>query len=150
MSESIISKQVYENLIKHLTEIEEEKDKVLEEYYYDVSSERIDFEDLINNYVISLDKYIKTAKIADTSNKDCPFVTINSIVEVEDLQDNSVEKYQIISPFIGAHSLDGEYASYLSPIGKSLLLKKQGDKVIIETPVENIEYKIKSIEFPFE
>ncbi len=148
MEKTIVSRPVYENIVKHLVDIEEEKNRVLEEYYYDMTSERLDFENLIDNYVINIDKYIQTAKIADTPENDCPFVTINSIVEVQDLTDNSVEKFQIISPFLSDHSLDGECASYLSPIGKSLLLKKKGDKVIVETPMENIEYIVKSIELP--
>lgn len=148
MSKFVISKPIYEGLIKHLVDMEEEKNKVLEEYYYDMTADRLNFENLIDNYVINIDKYIKNAEIADKSDSDCPFVVINSVVEVEDLSNNSVEKFQIISPFLNDHSLDGESASYLSPIGRSLLLKKQGEKVIVETPMENIEYRVKSIELP--
>ena len=143
-----VSKPVYESLINHLVEIEEEKNKVIEEYYYDMTTERLDFESLINSYVINIGKYIKNAEVANTSENYCPFVIINSIVEVEDLKDNSIEKFQIISPFLNQNSLDEDSASYLSPIGKSLLLKKQGEQVVVKTPMENIEYRVKSIELP--
>ncbi len=140
------SKAIFEKLIEHLVEIEEEKTKVIEEYYYDMSAERLEFEILIENYISKVDKYIKNVKKTKKIDTDCPFVLINSVVEVEDIYSKEVEKFKIVSPFLTTNPLDGDFASYLSPIGKSLLLKKVGDHVLIETPMENIEYVIKSIE----
>ena len=85
-------------------------------------------------------------KSSDKNRIDCPFVVIDSIVEVEDINSNEIERFKIVSPFFTTNPLDGDFASYLSPIGKSLLLKKVGDHVLIETPMGNIEYEIKSIE----
>lgn len=139
-------KSIYEKLIEHLVEIEEEKNEVIEEYYYDMSAERLEFETLIANYISHIDKYVKKMKKSSKKSTDCPFVIIDSIVEVEDINTNEVEKFKIVSPFLTTNPLDGDYASYLSPIGKSLLLKKVGDHVLVETPMGNIEYEIKSIE----
>lgn len=139
-------KSIYEKLIEHLVEIEEEKSQVIEEYYYEMSAERLEFETLIANYISHIDKHVKKMKKSKKKSIDCPFVIIDSIVEVEDINSNEVEKFKIVSPFLTSNPLDGDYASYLSPIGKSLLLKKVGDHVLVETPMGNIEYEIKSIE----
>ncbi|WIV11861.1 GreA/GreB family elongation factor [Proteiniborus sp. MB09-C3] len=126
--------------------IEDEKNEVIEEYYYEMSAERLEFETLIANYISHIDKYVKKIKKTNKSSTDCPFVIIDSIVEVEDINSKEREKFKIVSPFLTTNPLDGDFASYLSPIGKSLLLKKVGDHVLVETPMENIEYEIKSIE----
>ncbi len=140
------SEAIFERLIEHLVEIEEEKTRVIEEYYYDMSAERLEFELLIEDYISKINRYIKNVRKSKKIDTDCPFVIINSIVEVEDIYSKEVEKFKIVSPFLTTNPLDGDFASYLSPIGKSLLLKKVGDHVLVETPMENIEYAIKSIE----
>lgn len=143
---NVVSKSVHEKLIEHLIEMEEEKTRVIEEYYYDMSAERLEFETLIEYYISSIENYIKEFKKTDKVDAVCPFVIIDSIVEVEDINTKDVERFKIVSPFSTTNPLDGDSASYLSPIGKSLLLKRIGDHVFVETPVENIEYEIKSIE----
>lgn len=140
------SKPIYERLIEHLIEMEEEKTKVIEEYYYEMSAERLEFEVLIEDYISNIKKYIEKAKDSEKISTDCPFVLIDSIVEVEDINSKEVERFKIVSPFLTTNPLDGDFASYLSPIGKSLLLKKVGAHVLVETPMENIEYVVKSIE----
>ncbi|MFA5523803.1 MAG: GreA/GreB family elongation factor [Tissierellales bacterium] len=139
-------KTIYEKLVGHLVEIEEEKSEVIEEYYYEMSAERLEFETLMIDYVSRIDSYMKDISDSKEIGTDCPFVLIDSIVEVEDISNKEVERFKIVSPFLTTNPLDGDFASYLSPIGKSLLLKKVGDHVLIETPMENIEYVIKSIE----
>ncbi|SCG82106.1 hypothetical protein DW1_0493 [Proteiniborus sp. DW1] len=143
---SIEVKTIYEKLIEHLVQIEEEKSEVIEEYYYEMSAERLEFETLIADYISQIYKYVKKMKKSNKKSTNCPFVIIDSIVEVEDINSNEVERFKIVSPFLTTNPLDGDYASYLSPIGKALLLKKVGDHVLVETPMENIEYEIKSIE----
>lgn len=143
---SATAKSIYEKLIEHLVEIEEEKARVIEEYYYDMSAERLEFETLIEYYISNIKKHIRKLKNTSKENADCPFVIIDSIVEVEDINSKEVERFKIVSPFLATNPLDGDFASYLSPIGKSLLLKEVGDHVLVETPMENIEYEVKSIE----
>lgn len=139
-------KTINEKLIEHLVEIEEEKSQVIEEYYYEMSAERLEFETLMMDYISHIDDYVKKINKTKKVGTDCPFVIIDSIVEVEDINSKEVERFKIVSPFLTTNPLDGDFASYLSPIGKSLLLKKVGDHVFVETPMENIEYEIKSIE----
>lgn len=111
-----------------------------------MSAERLEFEVLIEDYISNIKKYIEKAKDSEKISTDCPFVLIDSIVEVEDINSKEVERFKIVSPFLTTNPLDGDFASYLSPIGKSLLLKKVGAHVLVETPMENIEYVVKSIE----
>ncbi|MBZ4647049.1 MAG: hypothetical protein JG777_2538 [Clostridia bacterium] len=150
MAGIVLPKSVFEVLVKHLVDIEEEKEQLLERYYPDTTKEREAFEDFINNYIKEVEGYISNAKVTKSTKKTCPFVIIGSVVEIEDLHYNEVEKYQIVSPFESNSNSNADFASYLSPMGKALLLKKVKDKVMVETPMGQFTYIIKSIEIPNE
>lgn len=145
-----LSRPVFDMLVKHLVDIEEEKEQLLKKYYPDATEEREAFEELINNYIKGIERCIYNAKVTETTKKACPFVIIGSIVEIENLDYNEIEKYQIVSPFESNSDPNVDFASYLSPMGKSLLLKKVKDKVTVETPIGRFAYIIKSIEIPGE
>ena len=55
------------------------------------------------------------------------------------------EKVYTIVSFIEVDPLEGKISNE-SPIGKAFLGKKKGEKVIVETPKGEVEYKILSIE----
>ncbi len=144
MAKVTLSRAIFENLVKHLVEIEEGKKKLIEKYFLDPSKERDEIEQLIDDYIKRIEQLIKNAKKSQTADNNVPFVTIDSEVEVQDLADQEVFKYRIVSPF-HSNVREGDI-SYLSPVGKSLLLKKVGDEVKVNAPGGIFHYKIKSIQ----
>ncbi|HHV72540.1 MAG TPA: GreA/GreB family elongation factor [Clostridia bacterium] len=150
MAKEVVSKEIFELLEKHLVDIEEEGEQILEKYFPDITAERDSFTKLLTNYIKQLEKYISKYEVSERAENNCPFIIIGSIVEVEDLESKEVEKYQIVSPFENNLEVDFDFASYLSPLGKALLLKKIDDKVEVETPMGKFTYKVKSIEIPAE
>ncbi len=150
MSNSVISDSVFNALVIHLVDIEEEKDRIVNEYYPNITYERDSFNQLIGNYIVYIEDYISKAKVDKTVSDLCPFVTIGSIVEIEDMEYCETEKLKIVSPFINKVGMKCNCASFLSPMGRSLLLKEVNDMVEISTPIGKCIYKIKSIEIPME
>lgn len=144
MAKVTLSKATFENLVKHLVEVEEGKNKLLEQYFPEPSKERKEFEKLIEDYIRQIDQLIRNVDTSQTADSKVPFVTIGSEVEVQDLIDQEVYKYRIVSPF-NSSVKEGD-VSYLSPVGKSLLLKKVGDEVEVNAPGGVFRYKIKSIQ----
>lgn len=142
MAKTALSKTIFENLVKHLVEMEEEKTRLLEEYFPEPSTERNEIEKLIVNYIKHVDQLIRNKNRSMTKESKVPFVTIGSEVEIQDLSNQEVFKYRIVSPFRGGGKGD---ISYLSPVGRSLLLKKVGDEVKVKAPGGVFLYKIKSI-----
>lgn len=145
MSRIVLSRAVFETIVKHLVDIEEERVRIIEEYYPSLNKERDNFQKLINDYICKLEDYIPNIEIKE-ADKGIPFVIIGSVVELEDLRCNEIERLQIISPFTNKANTNLDCASYLSPLGKEVLLKNIGDKLEIETPSGCIEYQIKGIE----
>ncbi|MGE4284347.1 MAG: GreA/GreB family elongation factor [Clostridia bacterium] len=150
MSKEVVSKQMFEIMVKHLVNIEEEKEQVLGKYYPDITEKRDAYEAVITEYIKKIEGYISNYKVDDAIKSACPCVIIGSIVELEDLQYNEIEKYQIVSPFESKMAFKTETASYLSPMGKALLLKRPNEQVNVETPMGKFAYIIKSIEVPQE
>ncbi len=92
-----------------------------------------------------LDRMLKTAIIIDDSNKTPGRVSLNDFVEVEFLDDHSVEKYKLVTSIRG-NSLKN-LISTESPLGKAVFGHKAGDKckVMVSSDVSYF-VKILSIE----
>lgn len=146
MSKMVLTRSTFETLVKHLVDIEEDKNRIIEDYYPNLTKERESFYQLISNYISGIEDYINNVEIQEGEDLNCPFVIIGSTVEVEDLTYNEVEKFQIISPFIDKSNINSDCASYLSPFGSALLLKGVGEKVEIDAPAGKNVYMIKGIE----
>ncbi len=143
MAKALLSKTTFENLVKHLVDIEEGKNKLLEQYFSGLSKERHEFEKLFEDYIKHIGQLIENASVSQTEDSKVPFVTIGSEVEIQDLSCQEVFKYRIVHPL--NDQIKGGDVSYLSPIGRSLLLKKLGDEVEVKAPGGVYNYRIKSI-----
>lgn len=149
MSISVVSKCIYEMLIKHLIKVEEEKLCVLEKYYPVWTNERSSFQELLDSYIKGIENIIYNGvEVNDNASDTCPFVIIGSQVGLTDTYTNETEDIQIISPFNGEVNLDMDSASYLSPMGRAFLLKKVNDSVQVVTPMGILNYEIESIILP--
>ncbi|NPV28396.1 MAG: GreA/GreB family elongation factor [Firmicutes bacterium] len=140
-----VSKAFFENLVKHLVEVEEQKDKLLEEYFQEPSKERDELEKLIDNYIKHVESLLKKAHKSETASASLPFVTIGSEVEIQDLSTQEVHRFRLVAPF--STGVGGGDISYISPVGKALLLKRVGDEVTVNAPAGVFRYKIKSIKW---
>lgn len=145
MAKITLSFNTFEKLVKQLVEMEEGKSKILDDYFSEPSTERTEMAAFIENYIEKVEQLIGNADKSETADNDIPFVTIGSEVEIEDIIDKESFKYRIMSPFSGDIN-DGDI-SYLSPVGKSLLLKGIGDEVEVKAPGGVFQYIIKSIRF---
>lgn len=146
----ILSRIIFEKLIMHLVQIEDEKLNLLEEYFPQPSKDRKDISVLLDNYTAKIDDLIKNnitviQKAGNTGNN-FPFVIIYSEVEIKDLKTGQVNKIRIVPPFKNKESND---VSYLSPIGRSLLLKNIGDKTVVKAPGGEFCYQINSIKLSY-
>ncbi|MGI6225516.1 MAG: GreA/GreB family elongation factor [Peptococcales bacterium] len=140
------SKTRYEGLIQHLVDIEEKREEFLQDYDWDKQSE---YKKIINSYINELDIVVKNTTVVE-KNEDCPpFVLIGSKVEACDLDTKEKSVFFIVSPDMLFENEEDEIGkvSFLSPVGKALLLKKVNEEIEIKLPSRVLHYKIESIEF---
>lgn len=148
MSEKVqLSRVTFEKLVAHLVNIEDGKNKLLEEYFPVLSKERNEIRVLIEKYIAKIDYLIRNdLVVVQFSGNNFPFVTIYSEVEVQDLENGELQKLRIVPPFKNDEIND---VSFLSPVGKSLLLKNVADKAVVKAPGGEFHYIIKAIRLRF-
>lgn len=138
-----ITKSAYENLLAHLVDFEERKNNIINLYFPEYNKQRDEFEELIDNYISALDDIVKNISFSDVSENDFPFVCLNSVVEIEDVEENEIFNYMLIEP--EAPNTKYECITILSPMGKALLCKKKGEIFSVKAPSGVYRYRVRSI-----
>lgn len=134
-----------EELLKHhLRWIEQDKLEVSEKLFGHNLIEKTEYEAFMDAYSKFLAQKMNAVSLQP---QDLPLVMISSTVTVEDEEDGERMDFKIISPnAFGSHgSLN--LASYLSPVGKSMLLRKKSERVEVKTPQGVFYYKILHIKY---
>lgn len=92
--------------------------------------------------ISELEYQLEHAEIIDTTDKDA--VSMGSKVTVVRLSDKAKLVYEIVG-FAQSDPANGKISDE-SPVGKALVGAKEGDTVVVEAPIGNLEYKIKAID----
>lgn len=95
--------------------------------------------------IAELKDLIENAEIVDNTDADLPkdSVTLGSIVEVVDLEENLEETYEVVGSQ-EANPREGRISDD-SPLGKGLHGHRAGDVVTIEAPAGLLQFKIVSV-----
>ncbi len=141
-----LSKQGLEMVLHQLAKFEEYKDKLIDNYVEEFLIQRTDLKSLFDSYIFQLEQLVQNVKVEDQSFSSLPFVIIGSEVELLNLTSNTAEKFTITVPYQNTLAHNG--ASYLSPIGKALLLKSIEEQVDVKTPGGLLSFEIRKIVFP--
>lgn len=97
----------------------------------------------IEGRILTLEKVIENCELIDNSKNDHTVVSPGSKIVVEDLKKKEKVEYTLVD-YIESDPSSGKI-SIASPIGKSILGKKAGDKVKIRVPAGSLHYKILEI-----
>ncbi|OJV64831.1 MAG: hypothetical protein BGO41_14670 [Clostridiales bacterium 38-18] len=130
-------------LQQHLSWLEQDLLEVSEKFFGKNQLEKSAYEEKMRAYSEQVKKH--RHQLDDLSN--LPVVLIQSTVTVESIEDGERMDFKIVSPSDDVALGDLEAASYLSPIGKALLLKAKNEPVEVETPQGIIQYKILKIKY---
>lgn len=139
-----MSWRTYERIIADLVKLEGEND-LLEQFSHS-HEERQNIKEKLETYISKVQNYLPSIKVLRQSEEfdvSVPFVLINSVVELLDLQSGERMNLKIVHPYQEEISMNT--ASYLSPVGFSLLLKNTGNRIIANVPQGRIQYKVEAI-----
>ena len=146
MNHQILSKRVFDELTRHISDFEKYQDSILDDQTLVPTLERKKYQQIFGQYSEHLHHLLKTAQVNDSENLGLPFVTIGSVVELENLQNKRTNKIMVIFPLPNPPD-SGKImqTSYNSPMGQAVFLKKPGDTVKVNAPGGLFNYRIKSI-----
>lgn len=143
MGKYILSEPIYENLLHQLVSIEEQKDQQIDNFLCTSPRERDECIQMLKKYLTCLDQVLRTAERNNTAQDVVPFVTVDSYVLLYDYETNTADEFRVISPF--SEQAEFNDISFLSPLGKKLLMKKVDEEVVVEAPGGTFKYRIESI-----
>ena len=91
-----------------------------------------------------LEKILKNAEVVDEDEVDLEVINIGCKVKILDVEYNDELEYKIVGS-TEANSLKGKISNE-SPVGKSLIGKKVGDVITVETQAGAFQYKVLEIQ----
>ena len=139
----LLTKAAFDSLLANLLEIEERMGEIFDAFFIELSEETEKLRELLRESVSRIDIMLPNITVVTSSDNEFPCVVVGSQVTVEDVCSGKVGSYQLVSPLkksIGFHEV-----SFLSPMGKALLLKKVNEHIIVQAPGGLYEYKVLSI-----
>lgn len=98
---------------------------------------------ILNQKIKEIENIIKNAKILNDKSNNSDEIEVGSKVKVLDLENRQEIFYKIVGSF--ESDPDKNCISHKTPIAKKLLNKKTGDKIKVNTPGGEINYKILSV-----
>lgn len=147
----MLTKSIFEWLIEHLVFIEESADELVNFYYPDLPVEQCNMKRFFTEYIKKIEAELEQVEIVSSIDKfryanslnEFSFVIIGSQVELLNLTSRRNVSFKIIHP--DDHNKRSNEITYLSALGKALLLKEVGNKVEVNMPAGLQRYKIEAI-----
>lgn len=150
---TLAGKKKLDDELEHLTKVE--RDKVIkaiaearahgdlkENADYSAAKER---QSIIEGRIMELQGKIGKAQIIDVSKINSNKIVFGATVTMLDVDKDIDVVYQIVGE--DEADLKNGKISYLSPLGKAMIGKEEGDSVIVKAPKGDVEYEVKSIQY---
>lgn len=146
-----LNQTTFESLVKQMVDLEERLPDILDEFFAGgldarTLQQREEINGLLTNYLKQLDGLVASSEVSDDSAAETvPFVTLGSIVTLHNLGSGQISEVIVVTPY----EIDRQAGkiSFLSPLGKALLLKRPGDVFEILAPRGTIQYQVISIRY---
>ncbi len=129
-------------LERHMAWVEQDKLEVSEKLFGFDYQEQKEYEAFVDGY---LSKIRDVSGEMTVNSEDMPFVTISSVVTVMDETEGERMAFKIVSPNDESPTEDIVLASYLSKVGRAMLLKRKNERIEVHTPQGVFYYKIEQI-----
>jgi len=150
----VVTQQGYEDIQKELVSLKSQRPQVLEDIRRAAADK--DFKENaplhaareqlghIDGRIKELEAIVKTATIIDQSDKSRSCVTVGNTVVLVAVATGKMQTYTIVGPK-ESDPTRGKI-SHVSPIGKAIIGKKEGDTVEVVVPSGKIQYRIDRVE----
>ncbi|MBE0466065.1 MAG: GreA/GreB family elongation factor [Candidatus Desulforudis sp.] len=152
MSQNItISKESYEYLTRQLAELDEQKLTLFNDFFaaYAPGSpedDRAETGFFLDRYISYVQDLLAGARVVDDDDTPPPVTLLGCDIKAREVDTGRTEVFRVVSPY---HTeLATGRISFLSPVGRNLLLKEPGDVLEVKAPGGTFRYQIISIDYP--
>ena len=152
MSQKVeLSQSTYEYLVNHLAQLERQKIALLNDILsayapgtpVDDSAEISRF---VDNYVHHVQGLLAQAQVLDDDRTPLPMTFIGCDIKVREVGSDRTQVFRVVSPYETKPAAG--HISYLSPLGRNLLLKRPGETLEVKAPGGTFSYRIESVDHP--
>ncbi|GFR38133.1 hypothetical protein PRECH8_14290 [Insulibacter thermoxylanivorax] len=134
------------HLVEQLTFFDEQHPIFLDTYFQEYSKERQQVDKLLRDYIAALEQ-ILTRDDEGLEEALQSITLLGSCVTITYLDDGFQEEYTIVYPTEA--DPDQGRISFLSPLGKHLLLASAGDEIMINSPSSQYQVRVDRIKFSY-
>ncbi len=138
-----LTNQAFNSLLANLVELEEGIGEIIDVFFREPSKEAEELKKVLKDYVRWMDEMSKRVTIEASADNQFPYAVIGSEVIVEEKGGSETYSFKLVSPL--RNKIDANEISFLSPMGKAMLLKKVNQNFVVEAPGGNFEYEILDI-----
>ncbi len=140
----ILSKVAFISLIGALLDLEENRLELLDSYYPVPTPGRAEMDALIERYISRMNETLERITVTESAAANpFPFAVIGSQLVIQDLGNQAIEQYRIISP--SKLRREPTDISIFSPLGKGVLLQEVNSIVPVDAPGGRFKFQIMSI-----
>lgn len=99
----------------------------------------------IEGRIMEIQGRLSKCKLVDPSQSSFDHIVFGATVTVFDHQKDESLTFQIVGD--NEARITENTISYLSPLGKALLGKEEGDEVVVKAPKGDLTYEVESVEY---
>jgi transcription elongation factor GreA len=152
-SRIFLTRPVFEWLIEQLVFIEENADELADFYYLDLPEEQKKIKQFFAEYSRKIESELERVDIVGAAGQfgsagqlnEFPFIIIGSRVRLASPGNNDGMTLKVIHPVQKSTNGRGGEVTYLSALGKELLLKEVGSEVAVSLPEGAGQYRVESV-----
>jgi transcription elongation factor GreA len=100
---------------------------------------------MINARISELKSKLSRAVVVDESQIDTSSIAFGAKIELQDLEDKSVEDWQLVGE--GEDDALENKILTSSPMGQALVGKRVGDMVVVKAPAGDLKFKVKKVSY---
>ncbi|MFZ4713077.1 MAG: transcription elongation factor GreA [Bacteriovoracaceae bacterium] len=109
---------------------------------YSAAKER---QSIIEGRILELQSKINRARVIDVTKTKNQRIVFGATVQLLDSEKNISVTYQIVGE--DEADLKNGKISYLSPLGKAMIGREEGDTVTVKAPKGDIEYEVENVQY---
>lgn len=146
-----LSHSASEYFSTQLAQIEEQKLALFQDFFsaYAPGAPTDDWAEVrlfLEDYLHRVQELLARARVVEGRCPPLPLTLIGCDIQVEDLDRGHTEMFRVVSP----HEINpaAGRVSFLSPVGRGLLLKEPGEVLEVRAPGGTFRYRVVSVTYP--
>ncbi|MEW6457759.1 MAG: GreA/GreB family elongation factor [Bacillota bacterium] len=146
-----LSNHAYKYFTGQLAQMEAQKLALFEDFFTAYApgapiDDRTEVRLFLDDYLNRVRELLARARVVEGRCPPLPLTLIGCDIRVEDLDRGHSEMFRVVSPY--EINPAAGHVSFLSPVGRGLLLKEPGQVLAVQAPGGTFRYRVVSVTYP--